>query len=170
MACIAMDLLGEYSKMTKGHHYALTVICMLTSFVEVIPIEDKMTETVIKAYIKYMHADKGESKFIITDRGGEFSRQVMSYIADQLGCTKVYTSPYSPKSNGIIDRCHSFLKNLIRKMRCHHDAEWDKLVHIAKIAYNIFPHSAAGEGLLFLMYGTDAYLPTMHQLLQPKIR
>ena len=49
MACIAMDLLGEYSEMTQGHHYALTVICMLTSFVEVIPIEDKMAETVIKA-------------------------------------------------------------------------------------------------------------------------
>ena len=41
MACIAMDLLEKYSEMIRGHCYALTVICMLTSFVEVIPIEDK---------------------------------------------------------------------------------------------------------------------------------
>ena len=41
MACITMDLLGDYSKTTQGHCYALTVICMLMSFVEVIPIEDK---------------------------------------------------------------------------------------------------------------------------------
>ena len=96
-----------------SHHYALTVICMLRSFVEVIPIEDKKTETVIKAYIKYVYADKGGSKFILTDRGGDFSSEAMSYIAEQLGFTKVYTSPYSPKSNSFIERCHSFLKNSI---------------------------------------------------------
>ena len=48
--------------------------------------------------------------------------------------------------------------------------EWDELVHIAKMAYNIFPHSAAGESLFFLMYGRDAYLPTLHHLLQPKMQ
>ena len=41
MACIAINLLGEYSETAQCHYYALTVICMLTSFVEVIPIEDK---------------------------------------------------------------------------------------------------------------------------------
>ena len=66
---------------------------MLTSFVEVIPIEDKRTETIIKAYLKYVYTDKGRSKFILTDRGGEFSSEAMSYVADQLGFTKVYTSP-----------------------------------------------------------------------------
>ena len=78
-----------------------------------------------------MYANKSGSKFILTDRGGEFSSEAMSYTAEQLGFTKVYTSPYSPKSNSIIKRCHSFLKNSIRKMRCNRDAEWDELVHIA---------------------------------------
>ena len=117
-----------------------------------------------------MSANKGGSKFILTDRGGEFSTEAMSYIADQLGFTKVYTSPYSPKSNSVIERCHSFLKNSIRKLRCNNNAEWDDLIHIAKIVYNIFPYSAAGETPFFLMYRRDAYLPTLHQLLQPKMR
>ena len=112
-----------------------------------------------------MYCDKGGSKFILTNKGGEFSSEVMSYVTDQLGFTKVYTSPYSPKSNSIIERCHSFLKNSIRKMRCNHDMEWDELAHKVKLAYNIFPHSATGESPFFLMYGRDAYLPTMHNLL-----
>ena len=58
------------------------------SFVEVVPIEDKRTETVIKAYLKYVYTDRGGSKFILTDRGGEFSSEAMSYIVDQLGFTK----------------------------------------------------------------------------------
>ena len=141
---------------------------MLTSFVEVIPIEDKKTKTVIKVYVKCMYTDNDKSKFILTD--SEFSSGVMSFIADQLGFTKVYTSPYTPKSNSIIKRCHSFLKNSIRKMSCNHDVEWDELVHIAKMVYTIFPHSAAEESPFFLMYGRDAYLPTLHKLLQPKMR
>ena len=110
MACITVDLLGEYSDTSQGSCYALSVICMLTSFVEVVPIEDKKTETVIKAYIKYMYANKGGSKFILTDRGSKFSNEAMSYITEQLGFTKVFMSPYFPKSNSIIKRCHSFLK------------------------------------------------------------
>ena len=117
-----------------------------------------------------MYANKDGSKFIITDRGGEFSSEVMSYIAEQLGFTKVCTSPYSPKSYSIIERCHSFLKNSVRKMRCNHDVKWDELVHIAKMAYNIFPLSAAGESPFFLMYGRYTYLLTLHLLLQPKMR
>ena len=38
------------------------------------------------------------------------------------------------------------------------------------MAYNIFPHSPAGKSLFFLMYRMDAYLPTLHQLLQPKVQ
>ena len=55
-------------------------------------------------------------------------------------------------------------------MRCNHDAEWDELGHIAKMAYNIFPHSAARESPFFFMYLRDTYLPTLQQLLQPKMR
>ena len=113
MTYIAMDLY-IYSKTSQGHHYALTIICMITSFVEVIPIGDKKNETVIKSYLKYVYTDKGGSKFILTDQGSEFLSEVMSYIADQFGFTKVYTSPYSPKLNIIIERCNSFLKNTVK--------------------------------------------------------
>ena len=37
------------------------------------------------------------------------------------------------------------------------------------MAYNILPHTARGESPFFLMYRHDAYLPTLHNLLQPKL-
>ena len=109
MACIAMDLLREYNLTTCGHCYALTVICIRTSFAEGIPIEDKKTKRIIKVCIKYVYTGKGGSKFILTARGGQFSSEAMTHTADQLGFKKVYTSPHSPQSNSVIGRCHSFL-------------------------------------------------------------
>ena len=38
------------------------------------------------------------------------------------------------------------------------------------MAYNIFPHPAVGKNPFFLMYRRDAYLLTLHQLLQPKMQ
>ena len=147
-----MDLLGKYLEMENGNCYALTIICMLTSFVNTIPIKDKKTETVINAYIKYIYTDKGRSQFILSDNGKEFSSASMAYIADQLGFSKVYTSPYSPHSNSVIERCHSFLQNSNRKMRCNYKTDWDHLACIAIMVYNIFPHTATGESPFFLMY------------------
>ena len=85
---------------------------------------------VINAYVKYIYADKGGSKFILSDNGKEFSNASMAYIADQLGFTKVYTSPYSPHLDSVLERCHNFLKNSIRKLRCNHETDWDQLAHI----------------------------------------
>ena len=152
MSFIAIDLLGEYLEMENGNYYALTVICMLTSFASIIPIKDKKTETVINGYIKYIFANKSGSKCILSDNGKEFFSASMAYIADQLGFTKVYTLPYSPHSNSVIKRCHKFLKNSIRKMSCNYETDLDHLTHIDLMACNIFPDTATGESPFFLMY------------------
>ena len=153
MSFIVMDLLGEYPETENSTRYALTIICMLISFISIVPIKDKKTETLINAYIKYIYADKDRSQLILSDNGKEFSSASMAYIADQLWFTEVYTSPYSPCSNSVIERCHNFLKNPIRKMRCNYKTDWDHLAHIALMTYNIFPHTATGESPFFLMYG-----------------
>ena len=46
---IAMDLLGKYPEMENGNHYAVTITCMLTLFMSIVPIKDKKTETMINA-------------------------------------------------------------------------------------------------------------------------
>ena len=62
-------LLGKYSEIENSNCYALTIICMLTTFVNIIPSKDKKTEMVISAYIKYIYADKGRSNIILSDNG-----------------------------------------------------------------------------------------------------
>ena len=49
MSFIPMELLGEYPEMEKCNCYALTIICRLTPFVNIIPIKDKKTKMEINA-------------------------------------------------------------------------------------------------------------------------
>ena len=48
--------------------------------------------------------------------------------------------------------------------------DWDKTVHIATMAYNVFPHSSSGESLFYLMFGCDPFMATLFKLLLPKLR
>ena len=122
----------------------------------------------INAHIQYIYADKGGSKFIFSDNGKKISSASMVNIVDQLGFTKVTTSPYSPHSNSGIERCLNFLQNSIRKLRSNHETDWDHLAPIAVMVYNIFPHTAAGESQFFLMYIQDSYLPNFAECVTTK--
>ena len=104
------------------------------------------------------------------DRGGEFTGKRFTWLANELGFIKVYTSPYTPTGNSIIEWTHAFLKASLRKLICNHNIDMDEIAHVETMAYKVFPHSSAGEVLFYLMYGCDAFIPTVFKLLLPKLR
>ena len=53
---------------------------------------------------------------------------------------------------------------------CYYQIDWDETVHIATMAYNVFPHSSAGEALFYLMFECECFMPTLFKLLLPKLR
>ena len=165
-----MDLVGPYRETKNGNQYALMVICMLTSYISMITIRSKITEEVIKAYLTGVYYPFKGSEYILSDCGSEFTTKQFTFLAKELGFIRVYTSPYTPTGNSIIECMHSFLKASIRKLTCNNEVDWDKTVDIGSMAYNIFPHSWAGESLLYLMFGYDPFMPTLFKLLLPKCR
>ena len=106
-----MDLLGPCNRMEKGNQYMLTVICMLTKYVFMISIKTKTTEDIINAYLKHVYAFFRGSKYILSDRSGEFSSKQFMWLAKEIGFTKVYTYPYTPMGNLGIERTHTFLNS-----------------------------------------------------------
>ena len=62
MEFISMDLIDEFHPpSSKGHKYALTVICMLTGYTFCIPLKTKTAAEVVKAYVDNVYAKFGGS-------------------------------------------------------------------------------------------------------------
>ena len=59
------------------------------------------------------------------DRGGEFTSKQSTWLAQELGLIKVYTSPYTPTGNSVIERAHTFLKPSLRNLICNLHTDWD---------------------------------------------
>ena len=43
--------------------------------------------------------------------------------------------------------------------------DWDEPAHVTMMAYNVFPHSAAGEAPFYFMFGYNTFMPTLFKLL-----
>ena len=170
MEFICMDLVGPISPQTsKGNRYILTVIDMLTGYTIAVPITDKWSETVCKAYRDSVYCIFGGSSRILTDNGTEFKSKEMKQICDDLEIKQVFSPVYTPQANGRLEGWHRFLKACIAKHIRGADVEWDDLVPLAVSAYNFFPCQSSKESPFVLMFGRDPITP-IAKLLELKLK
>ena len=165
MQFISMDLIGEFHPpFQQGHRYALTVICMHTSYIFCIPLKTKTAEEVLQAYIRNVYSKFSGSEKILSDNGTEFKNKLFEDVSKQLGVEyKAYTPPYRPQCNGKIEGFHGYLKSCIAKhiINC---MEWDEFTDLATAAYNFVPNATSKESPFFLVFGRDPYMP-LNQLI-----
>ena len=151
-----MDLVGEFHPPTsRGHCYALTVVCMLTGFTWCIPLKTKTAEEVAKAHLDHIYSLFGGSVKILMDNGTEFKNKLFKEVVTKLGMEfSIHSLPYRPKSNGKIKGFHRFLKACIAK-HINHGLEWGELTPMATTCYNFFPNCSARESAFSIMFGRD---------------
>ena len=61
----AVDTIGLLPTMSKGNKYALTFMCLLTSYLLVVPLKLKTAEEVTMAFIKHILPTTSGSTFIL---------------------------------------------------------------------------------------------------------
>ena len=170
MEFICMDLVGPISPQTsRGNKYILTVIDMLTGYTVGVPIKDKRSETVCRAYRDSVYCIFGGSSRILTDNGTEFKSREMKQICDELEIKQVFSPVYTPQANGRLEGWHRFLKACIAKHIRGADVEWDELIPLTVSAYNFFPCQSSKESPFVLMFGRDPITP-IAKLLEPKLK
>ena len=116
MQLICMDLVGPISPVTsRGNHFILTCIDMLTGFMVAIPIKDKSASTVCDAYRAHIYCTFGGSARILTDNGTEFKNKQMHELCKQLDIKRVYSPVYTPEANGRLEVWHPFFQSMCGK-------------------------------------------------------
>ena len=124
-----MDLIGEFHLPSQqGHRYALTIICMHTSYVFCVPLKTKTAKEIVQAYLCQVYRKFGCSENILSDNGTEFENKLFEEVGSQLGIEyKVYTPPYRLQCNGKIEGFHKYLKSCIVK-HIVKNMEWDEFM------------------------------------------
>ena len=150
---ISMDIVGPISPASSdGHKYILTVLDMATRFPEAIPLKNIDTISVAEALVE-IFSRVGIPRECLTDRGKQFTSDLMSEIDKLLSIKPLFTTPYHPMGNGACEKMNGTLKSVLRKICADHPKEWHKYLPCALFACREIPHDSLGFSPFELLYG-----------------
>ena len=81
---IAMDLVTDFTKSSKGNKHILTIIDLLMGWPEAILIPNKSADTITKAFIRHYLPRHMCPLFILSDNGTEFKNQIFDKVMRDL--------------------------------------------------------------------------------------
>lgn len=163
---VAIDLVGPLSPASSdGHSYILTLIDYATSFPEAIPLKS-ITSVDIAEVLMTIFSRVGIPKEILSDRGTQFTSDLMGQVHKLVGVKPLFTTPYHPSTNGRLERQHAILKSILKKLCSLKPSEWHRYLPSALFAMREIPSDTLGFSPFELLYGRHirAPLAILHDL------
>ena len=135
-----VDMQKYRSVRNANHGYLMCVVDCFSKFAWVEPLYDKSAETVAAAMTR-IFAKAGTPSIVQTDRGKEFEGEFTQLLASR-HVNLVQSMPYSPKTNGQVERFNQTLKRMISAHMTRFDTKLYVDVLPRLVAhYNAIPHS-----------------------------
>ena len=140
---VAADLVS-FPRSRHGKLGCLTVVDHYSKWVVAIPIKDKRSSTIVRAFRTQVFPFVSRiPTSILTDNGSEFTSEEFGAFLEEHGVKHRLTTPYQPTSNGAIERVNRTIKNLLRSLGSA-EGEWEDLLPRAIITYNNTVHVELG--------------------------
>ena len=126
-----------------------------TRYPEAVPLRRIDAPTVCEELLT-VFARYGIPEELLSDRGANFTAKLTEELLKKLDVKHLKTSPYHLQSNGMIERFHGVLKQMLRKTG-DQDAQWDICLPFVLFAYRETPHSSTGFTPFELMFGREIH-------------
>ena len=165
----AMDVIGPLPQTHGGNKYILVWMDYLTRWAEAVPVPDAKAETIARAYFNNVIARWGAPLKLLTDRAQYFMGNVMTELAKLMGTTQLFTTPYHPQADGMVERFNGTLIRALSRYVSYSQREWDAHLPHIMFAYRSTPHSATKISPFEAMTGVTPRYPA-EAALQQKYR
>lgn len=155
-----MDLSGPWPTSSKGNKYILVVTDHFSKWLEMYPLPDKTARGVAEKLHLFV-SRYGVMGSLHSDRGTEFTADVVSNLCTMLGVKRTLTSGYTPWSNAQVERHNRTIRGMVTTITRDCNKEWDECLPWVMQAYNGTEHASTGRTpfLLFHSRTEDPRLP-----------
>ena len=159
MERVAIDLVGPIQPATEaGHKHILTILDIATRYPEAVPMKSTTSIDVAEALLETF-ARLGFPKEILSDKGTQFTSDLMEQFQKLCGCKGISTTPYHPQANGNVERFHSTLKQMLRKVVQDQPRQWHRFLPALLFAVREVPSESTGYSPFELMLGREVRGP-----------
>ena len=153
---VTMDLLEVSVISAKGYKYIPVVCDYFTKYTEAYPLKDKTARSVADALMDIWLPRYGFPLFLHSDQGKEFDNTMIHTLSELLGTVKTQTTPYHPRSDGLVER---FNRTLLAMFVSQEHDNWDDLLPFMMLVYNTTVHTSTGFTPYRLVFGDECNLP-----------
>ena len=155
---VAMDIVGPLPRSRAGHRYILVMCDYASRYPEAVPMRCVDAEHVAEELVK-IFARVGLPKEILTDQGSNFTSELLKEMYRLLHVGGIWTSPYHPQTDRLVERFNGTLKSMLRKCAKEEGKDWDQLIPYVLFAYREAPQESTGFSPFELLYGREVRGP-----------
>ena len=163
---VSVDVAGPMRTTSRGNTYILAFTDAFTKWVILLPVPHHDADTVSEALIDHVILNFTTPRYLLSDRGAEFTSQLFGKLLEKLNIAQRLTTAYNPQTNGMSERFFSTCSAMISALLQMYPDEWDIMTKYVAHAYNNTEHTSTGFSPKFLLHGTDSELP--YDMLWPK--
>ena len=110
---VAFDFFGPLRRTTRGNIYILVGIDHFSRWPEAIATRVANAETVASFLHNKIISQHGTPSELLSDHGTHFTSHVISLLCKKYKIRKLMSTPYTPQSNGIVERFMGYLKTAL---------------------------------------------------------
>ena len=150
---VAVDLIGPITQVSEnGNRYILSIVDFATKYPEAVALPRIETERVAEALLD-VFARVGFPTKILSDKGSQFTSDLMKEVCRLISLKQLFTTPYNPKCNGLCERMNGVLKSMLKKMCQEKPKDWDRYLSAVLFAYREVPQASTVFPPFELLYG-----------------
>lgn len=150
---VAIDIVGPIQPPSRrGNRYILTLMDYATRYPDAVALPGVETERVAEALVE-IFSRVGVPKEVLSDRGTNFTSELMGEVARLLSLRQLHTSPYHPMANGMVEKFNGTLKLMLKRMCAEKPRDWDRYLAPLLFAYREVPQASLGFSPFELLYG-----------------
>ncbi|CAG2228441.1 unnamed protein product [Mytilus edulis] len=159
MERIATDILGELPETESGNKYILVVSDYYTKWTESFAMPNMEAKTVAKIIVEEVIVRFGVPHWIHSDQGRQFESLLFQEMCCILNIKKTRTTPYHPKSDGMVERFNKTLATMLSSFVEQNQKDWDEYIPFVMMAYRASEHETTGQTPNSLMLGRELSTP-----------
>ena len=158
---VSVDLIGPVAPVSEhGNRYILTVVDFATRYPEAVALPKIETERVAEELLD-MFSRVGFPQEILSDRGGQFTSEMMAEVCRLVSIKQLFTTAWHPMCNGLCEKMNGTLKSMLKRMCQERPKDWDRYLPAVLFAYREVPQVSTCFSPFELLYGRSVRGPML---------
>src|SRR6266498_3547597 len=152
-----IDIVGPLIETARGNKYIVVAIDYFTKYPEARALANANARNIANFLYEDIICRHGCPRKIISDRGTHFNNQVIENLLERFKIRHNLSTPYHPKTNGLVERFNKTLCESLAKLNDERE-NWDEYISPTLFAYRTKINKSTQFTPFYLTYGRKAKL------------